>query len=169
MDQVKQVLESFNVNGPAFFASLVNFIVLLFILHRFAYKPLLQVLDDRRTKIAEAMKQAEQIKEELAKTQTAREEILFKTNENAQRMLDEAKAAAAQFRDQKLTEALQAAQDTMRKAQEAARLERDRLMGEFRKEMITLVLITTAKVTGKILTEADQKRLADETLKELAA
>ncbi|MBI4027985.1 MAG: F0F1 ATP synthase subunit B [Verrucomicrobia bacterium] len=169
MEQIQQVLASFGVNWSAFLASLINFTILLIILHRFAYKPLLQVLDDRRRKIADSLKQAEQIKEELAKTQAAREEVLRRANDAAQKMIDEARQAAEKFRDQKLNEALQAAQETLRKAQDAGRMERERMLADLRREMVALVVATTSKVTGKILTAEDQKRLADETLKELAA
>ena len=169
MDQIKEIFHSFGVNGPSFLASLINFIILLFILHRFAYKPLLQVLDERRRKIAESMKQADQIKEELAKAQATRDEILAKANENAQRMIDEARQAADKFRDEKLNEALKSAQETLRKAQQAGQLEREKMLIELRRDMVSLVVTTTAKVTGKILTSEDQKRLSEETLKELAA
>ncbi len=169
MEQLQHIFNTFGVSKAGFLASLINFIILLFILQRFAYKPLLQVLDERRKKIAESMKQAEQIKEELAKTQAARDEILQKANQNAQRMIDEARLAADKFRDQKLNEALQSAQETLRKAQEAGRQEREKILSDLRKEMVGLVIATTTKVTGKILTQDDQKRLADETLKELAA
>ncbi len=166
---IKQILNSFGVNKATFLASLINFTVVLFVLYRFAYKPLLQMLDERRRRIAESMKQTEQIKEELARTNAARAEILQKANESAQRMIDEAKHAADKFRDQKLNEALQSAQETLRKAQEAGKMERERLFADLRKEMVSLVIATTARVTGKILTADDQKRLSDETLKELAA
>lgn len=169
MDQIKEVLNSFQVTWPSFLVSVLNFSILLVILHRFAYKPLLKVMDERRQKIAESMKQAEQIKEELAKAQAAREEILAKANASAQRMIDEAKLAAEKFRDQKLNEALQSAQDTLRKAQEAGRMEREKIMADLRKEMVGLVIATTSKVAGKVLNEDDQKRLANETLRELAA
>lgn len=169
MNEIGKVLSSFGVSWPSFLASVLNFAVLLWILHRFAYKPLLQMLDERRRQIAGSLKQAEQIKEELAKTQAARDEILFQANQAAQKMIDEARQAAEKFRDQKLNEALQAAQETLRKAQDAGRLERERMLGDLRREMVALVVATTAKVTGKILTADDQKRLADETLRELAA
>ena len=169
MDQIRQVLSSFGVNWPGFLASLANFVILLFILQRFAYRPLLQVLDERRRRVAESLKQAEQIKEELAKTQSARDEILSEGRKAAQRIIDEARQAAERLRDTKLTEATHSAQDLLRKAEEAGRQEHDRLMVEFRREMVALVVATTAKVTGKVLTADDQRRLADETLKELAA
>ncbi len=169
MDQIREVLMSFGVNLKSFIASLVNFVVLLFILHRFAYKPLLQVLDERRRKIADSMKQAEQIKEELAKTQAAREEIFRQANAAAQKMIEEARQAAEKFRDQRLNEALQYAQETLRKAQEAGRQEREKIMADLRREMVSLVIATTAKVSGKILNMEDQKSLSEETIKELAA
>lgn len=169
MDQLTQVLHSFGVNGPAFLASLVNFIILLIILQKFAYKPLLKVLEERRNKIAESMKQSELIKQELAKTEAAREEILAKANASAQKMIDEARLAADKFRDQKLNEAIQQAQETLRKAQQAGVQEREKIMADLRKEMVALVIATTAKVTGKILTTDDQKRLSEETVRELVA
>jgi len=169
MEQLTNVLQSFGVNKEAFIASLVNFVILLIVLHKFAYKPLLQVLEERRRKIAEAMKQSEQIKEELAKTQAAREEILTLANSSAQKMIDEARLAAEKFKDQRLNEALLQAQETLKKAQQAGQQEREKIMSDLRKEMVALVVATTSKVTGKILTADDQKRLTDETLKELAA
>jgi len=168
MEQIQQVFTSFGVSWPTFLVSLFNFCILLWVLQRFAYKPLLQMLDERRRKIADSMKQAEQIKEELAKTQAARDEVLAKANASAQRMIDEARQAAEKFRDQKLNEALQSAQDTLRKAQEAGRLEREKIMADLRREMVNLVVATTAKIAGRILTTDDQKRLADETVRELA-
>ncbi len=169
MNQLREVLSSFGVSWPSFIASVINFGILLWILHRFAYKPLLAVMDERKQRIADSLKQAEQIREELAKTQAAREEILDAANKAAQKMIDEARQAAEKFRDLKLNEALQSAQDTLRKAQEAGKLEREKMLGDLRREMVALVIATTAKVAGKILTPEDQKRLADETLKELAA
>jgi F-type H+-transporting ATPase subunit b len=169
MDQLKQVLGSFGVTWPAFLASLANFVILLVILQRFAYRPLLQVLDERRRRVAESLKQAEEIKAELAKTQAARDEVLAEGRKAAQRMIDEARQAAERLRDGKLAEATAAAQDLLRKAEQAGRQEHDRLMAELRREMVALVVATSAKVTGKVLTADDQRRLADETLKELAA
>lgn len=169
MDQIKAIFDSFGVDQHKFLAALINFVILLFVLHRFAYKPLLQVLDERRKRIADSMKQAEEIKAELAKTQAAREEILSKANDAAQKMIEEARQAAAKFKDQKLNEAILSAQDLLKKAQEAGKQEREKVLADLRKEMVGLVIATTAKVTGKILTSDDQKRLTDETLKELAA
>ena len=168
MDQIQQLLNTFDVSWPSFLASLINFVILLIILHWFAYKPLLKMLEERRQRIADSMKQADQIKEELAKTQAAREEILIKANEAAQKMINEARNAAEKFRDQKLNEALQSAQETLRKAEVASHQEREKILSELRQEMVSLVIATTSKVAGKVLTETDQKRLADETLKELA-
>jgi F-type H+-transporting ATPase subunit b len=169
MDKISELLSKFGVNGEAFLAAVINFTILLFILHRFAYKPLLAVLEERKQKIAESLKQADAIKAELAKAEAAREEIMTKANASAQRMIDEARLAADKFRDDKLGEATRAAQELLRKAQDAGRMEREKAMVELRKEMVGLVVATTAKVTGKILTQDDQKRLSEETLQELAA
>ncbi len=169
MDAAKQIAETFGLNWGTFIPYLVNFTLILVLLRIFAYKPILAMLEERRKTIAESMKQAEQIREELARTQAAREEVLLKANTTAQQMINEARQAAGKFHDQKLKEALDQAEEVLRKAQQAGALEREKVLAEVRREMVNLVIATTARVTGKVLTEGDQERLREETLKELAS
>lgn len=169
MEAARQIAETFGLSWGTFIPYLINFTLILIILRLFAYKPILAMLEERRKIIADSMKQAEQIKEELAKTQAARDEILMKANSTAERMINEARQAAEKFHDQKLNEALRQAEEVLRKAQQAAGSERQHMLAELRKEMVGLVVATTARVAGKVLTAEDQKRLQEETLKELAA
>jgi F-type H+-transporting ATPase subunit b len=169
MGAAQQIAETFGLSWGTFIPYLINFIIILVVLRIFAYKPILAMLDERRKTIAQSMQEAQRIKEELAKTQSMREEILVKANDTAERMIKEARQAAEKHQDQKLKEALQQAEDVLRKAQQAGLLEREKMMADLRREMVNLVIATTTRVTGKILTPEDQKRLQEETLKELAA
>ena len=71
--------------------------------------------------------------------------------------------------DQKRQEAISAAEQITLKAQEAMALERDRLMAEMKRELGRLVVDTTTRVTGKVLTSEDHQRISEETAREVAA
>ena len=73
------------------------------------------------------------------------------------------------MQEQETQKAIATAQAIVEKAQQAARNEHARMLAELRREVGRLVVETTTKVTGKVLTLDDQKRLAEETTKELAA
>ena len=161
--------EQFGVDWPHFIAQLLTMLVVLYVLNRYAYKPLLDLLEERRRRIAESMAQAEQVKQELAKAQEAREKIIADAGKQAQQLIDEARAAAQRQGDQQLQQAIAQAEALIAKAREATDLDRQRMLTELKHEVGRLVVETTAKVTGKVLTPDDQRRLAEETAKQMAA
>jgi F-type H+-transporting ATPase subunit b len=159
----------FGVDWPHFAAQCVSFGIVAFLLHRFAYQPILKVLAERKDRIKEGLDNAEKIKQELANTQTKTQEIMVQAGQQATKMIEEARAAAARVQEQETQKAIATAQAIVDKARQATEAEHVRMLAELRREVGRLVVETTAKVTGKVLTLDDQKRLADETNRELAA
>ncbi len=164
-----EFFQRFGIDWPRFIATTVNFIIVLWVLHRFAYKPILAMLDERKKRIAESMENAEKIKQELAATQEQRANALAEANTQAQKLIDEARRAAEQVKERTVAEARQQAEAELRRAQQQIAIERERMLAEARGDVLSLVIGTTAKVTGKVLTPDDQRRLAEETTRELAA
>lgn len=165
----KQVAEQFGLDWPHFIAQCVSFLIVAFVLYKFAYQPVLKVLEERRTRIAEGLENAEKIKKELASAQAQAQEILSRAGAKGAKMIEEARAAAAQVQEAETQKAVGAAKDILDKARQAAEAERARMLAEVRREVGRLVVTTTAKVTGKVLTPDDQNRLADEATRQLAA
>ena len=163
------LLQDLGVDGPKLIAQLINFAIVLFVLWRFAYKPVFEMLETRRKTIAESMDNAEKIKTELTETQAERDKVLAEANQKAQEMIADAKEAAKQVGEAEGQKAVKQAEEIIRKAREATDADRDRMMSELRAEIGRLVVETTAKVTGKVLTTEDQQRLIDDTNRELAA
>tara|TARA_B100000686_G_C16423528_1_gene778403 strand:- start:89 stop:625 length:537 start_codon:yes stop_codon:yes gene_type:complete len=163
------MLETFGVNAPLFFSQLIAFIIVALLLKKFAYKPVLDMLELRKQRIAEAEANAEKIKSELAETESARDKILNDARTQANKLIEETRSAAAELKEVKTQEAIASAETIISKAQEAASAERDKLMAELKQEVGRLVVETTCKVTGKVLTTEDQQRLIDEANKEIAA
>lgn len=162
-------LHTLGIYWPKLIAQMINFAIVLFVLWKFAYRPVLALLAERRQKIAESMENAEKIKAELAKTEAARLEILNKANTQANKFIEEARVAAAKVQETETQKAIAQAEQIIAKAREAAEADRAKMVSELRKEIGNLVVKATAQVTGKILTMDDQKRLVEETNKQVAA
>jgi F-type H+-transporting ATPase subunit b len=166
---VSDTAKQFGVDWPHLIAQIISFLIVTGLLYKFAYKRIQDILEERRQRIAEGLANAEKIKQELAKTEEARKEILDKAYVEAQRLIEETKAAAAQVQEQESQKAVRTAEQIIARAEQAARADRDRIMAELKQELGRLVVDTTIKVTGKVLSPEDQQRLAEETNQHLAA
>ena len=164
-----KVAEQFGLDWPHFIAQCISFGIVAFLLHRFAYKPVLKVLEERRQRIAEGLKNAEQIKKDLSNAQSKAQEIITQAAAQATRLIEEARAAAAKVQEQETQKAIAAAQDIVEKARQATQAEHARMLADLRREVGRLVVATTGKVVGKVLTPEEQQRLAEEANRQLAA
>jgi F-type H+-transporting ATPase subunit b len=166
---MQETINSLGISWPKLIAQMVNFGIVLFILWKFAYRPVLKLLEERRQRVAEAMMNAEKAKVELAKADAARQEILNQANAQATRLIEEARAAAARVQEQETQKAIAAAKDIVEKARQATEVERARMLADLRREVGRLVVATTGRIVGRTLTPDDQQRLSNEATRELAA
>src|SRR5215471_8719632 len=162
------VAQQFGVYWPNLIAQLILFAIVYFVLKRFAFKPIIAMLEERRRRIEEGQLNAEKIKKQLAEAQTKYEEILAKANADSQKLLEEVRASGDRLAEQKRQEAITAAEQITLKAQESIGLERDRIMAELKQELGRLVVDTTTRVTGKVLTPQDHQRINEETARQIA-
>ena len=168
-EMLRSTGEAFGFNKSLFISQVISFLIVAFLLHRFAYKPILKVLEQRRETIAQGLANAEKIKQQLAETEATRQKIMADANVQANKLIEEARAAAAKVQESETQRAIATAEQIIAKAREAAELDHQRMLQELRKEVGQLVVKTTAAVAGKVLTMDDQKRLVEETNKQLAA
>ncbi len=169
MDVVTDLLANFGVTWPKFIAQCILFLFVYWVLNRYAFGPIVSVLAERRRRIAEAQDNAEKIKQQLADAEERYNEILANADKEAKTLVDEARSSAEAVREKRVQEAIAEAEGVIRKAHEAIEQDRRKMEAEVKAAMIGLVAATTSKVTGKILNADDQKRLSEETVKEIAA
>src|SRR5438132_6842398 len=165
---LRDTADAFGWTPQMFFSQVISFVIVAFLLWRFAYKPILAVLEERRRTIEEGQLNADKIKKELAEAEKRYQEIVAKGNADAQKMIDEARESAAHLSERKQQEAIAAAEQIITKAREAAAIEHERTMESLKRELGRLVVQTTAKVTEKVLTPEDQRRLQEEAARQLA-
>lgn len=165
---MQELLTTFGIEWPKFLAQLILFIIVYFVLKKFAFGPIIAMLEERRKRIAESQLNAQKIKQQLAEAEQRHAEIVAKANVEAQRMIDEARESASHVADRKMHEAVASAEQVVARAQEAAALEYERSMTALKRELGRLVVETTTKVTGKVLNSDDQRRLQEEAARQLA-
>lgn len=169
MDVVTDLLANFGVTWPKFIAQCILFLFVYWVLNKYAFGPIVSVLAERRRRIAEAQDNAEKIKQQLADAEERYNEILANADKEAKSLVDEARESAEAVREKRVQEATAEAEGVLRKAREAIEQDRRKMESEVKSAMVGLVAATTSKVTGKILTADDQKRLSEETVKEISA
>jgi len=152
-----------------FIAQCIAVTILFLVMNKFAWKPVNRILEERRKTIEDAMANAEKIKKELADAETTRLSIIQKANDKANEIIAEVEKSAVVIAEQRAREATRQAEDIIKNAHEAALIDRNRLMTELKQHLGELVIQTTEKVAGKILTPEDQARLNSETLRQLEA
>ena len=166
--QIETIARTFGVAWPHLIAQTLSFTVVCALLYWLAYRPILQMLEQRRQQIADGLANAEQVRAELAKTQAQRREVLAQAHAEAKGIVREARASAARIEAQRTQQANTTAQEIVAKAHQATERERAVMLGDLKREVGRLVLQTTALVTGKVLTTDDQRRLAEESVRELS-
>ena len=169
LDQARETAETFGFDWKIFFSQVISFVIVALVLRRFAYKPILGILEERRQRIAEGLLNADKIKQQLADAEQRHAEILAKANAQAQKMIDDARESASHVAERKQQEAVAAAEQIMAKAREASAIEHEKTMTDLKRELGRLVVDTTAKVTGKVLTSEDQRRLQEEASRQIAS
>ena len=164
-----EILKQFGVDWPHFIAQLVLFLIVYFVLNRFAFAPLLKVLEERRKRIEEGQLNAEKIKKQLAEAELRYQEVLRKANDDAQHLVEESRKNNEAFSQREMEKAVKESAAIVDRARHEITSERNRMVDEVKNEMISLVIKTTAKVAGKVLSPEDQKRLSEEAAKNLVA
>jgi F-type H+-transporting ATPase subunit b len=163
------LLQTLGVTWPKFLAQVIVFCTVYWILSKFAFGPIIAMLEERRKRIEEGMLNAEKIKQQLAESEKRYAEILSKANAEGQKLIDEARASSAALSEKKQQQAIADAEQIIAKAHEATTLEHDRILSELKREVGRLVVDTTVKVTGKVLTPEDQKRLSEDAARQVTA
>jgi F-type H+-transporting ATPase subunit b len=150
-------------------AQLVCFIAVIFVLNKFAFGPIQEMLELRKTRIAEGEEKLKRIEQQLADSEKSTAEAIAKANKEAVRLIEEAKQGAHALTEQKTQDAISQAQQILSKAEAAAQADRLRISAELKSEFGRLVAATTAQVSGKVLNADDQKRINEDALTKIEA
>ena len=165
---IQEIFTQFGVTLPKFIAQLVLFIIVLFVLSKYAFGPILAILEERRKRIEEGQLNAEKIKKQLAEAELRYQEMLRKANNDAQALVEESRKNSEAFSQREMDKAVKESAVIVDRARQEISSERTLMIDEVKREMVALVIKTTASVAGKVLSPEDHKRLSEEAQKSLA-
>lgn len=160
-------MEKLGVNLPWLLAQLINYLLILFILRQFAYKPIMNMLATRKQKIAEALENAERVKAEAAAQQKEFERKLDEARREAQSAAASAQQAAEKERQRILAEAQEDAQKIRESARGELDYERKQMVSELRQQVIDLSLLGAQRVIGANLDNQKSRALVENFLNEV--
>ncbi|HZT91736.1 MAG TPA: F0F1 ATP synthase subunit B [Gaiellaceae bacterium] len=147
--------------------TIICFLVVLFVLRRYAFGPIQQMLDQRRQRIEEAINEADRAREEARQLLEEHRKLIGQARSESEEILAEARRVAEAQRERVRQET---EEDRARRLEETRRQidqATHQALGQIRDEVARLSLLAAEKVTRKSLTGADQQRLIDEALAEI--
>jgi F-type H+-transporting ATPase subunit b len=144
--------------------TIVCFLITLFVLKRYAFGPIQNMIDQRRERIRQSIDEAEHAREEARKLLEEHRSLIGEARRDAEEILAEARRVADAQRDRVKEETEADRQRRLEDTRRQIEAETQRALGQIRAEVAELTLVATAKVTGKVLDDADHRRLIEEAV-----
>jgi F-type H+-transporting ATPase subunit b len=147
--------------------TLICFLITFLVLRKFAFGPIQQIIDKRRERIAEALREADNARDEARKLLEEHRSLMQQARSQAEEILTEARRVAESQRERVRKETEEDRQRRLEETKRQIEAETQRALGLIRSEVAELTLIATQKVTGKVLEDEDHRRLIDDAIKDL--
>lgn len=161
-------MDKLGINGPFLLAQIINFVILLFLLHRFLYNPLLSMLDARKQRIADGLAAADVARREAEEERARLMAKLEEERAEAQRRIAQASSQAERVKSDILAEARREAEEIRMRARAEAEAEKQRLLNEAQKQIAELAVLATERVVRHGLDESLQQKLIEDFLSEMS-
>ena len=155
------------VNPGLIFYTVVTFLLLLYILKKLAWKPILGALEEREKRIQESLESAEKARRESEELLQKQHDMLESARKEAQQILDQSRKAAEATRQEILANARAEAEQMLERAKREIALSRDKAIEEIRNLAVDLSIAAASKVIRKTLSREEHRRLVEEAIQEM--
>ncbi|MBA2264781.1 MAG: F0F1 ATP synthase subunit B [Chloroflexi bacterium] len=162
-----QFFEAFGVDVPKLAFQIINFLLLLYLLNRFLFKRVFDLLDERSSKISKGLEDAEAAARDRELARAEREAAVAEARKEANQMIARANKIAEDTRNEILTSARTEAEKVSTRAREEIVAEKDRAMAEIRGQVADLALAAAGKLVRHEMDDPTQRRLVEEFLAEV--
>lgn len=159
-------ISALGLNLPGLVAQLVNFTILLVVLRLFLWKPILKVLDERKTRIEQGLQRSEEAATQAAASEEEAKRIIDEARAEARDASSRAQESAARLREELEEQARREADQIVTRAREEISLEREQAVQQLRSEFADLTIRAAERVVGQSIDRDAHQRLIDEALVE---
>jgi F-type H+-transporting ATPase subunit b len=152
------------INLPVLLGQTLSFIFLLTVLRLFVYKPVLNILDERRERIREGLSAAERGREQQQAATVAAQEELTKARTEGQAIVAQAQQVGQRLQEEARAQAQQQQEAMLQRARAEIQMERDAAIAKLRSEFAELTIAAAEKVIGQSLDRSAHQRLIEQAL-----
>jgi F-type H+-transporting ATPase subunit b len=146
--------------------TIITFLIVLWVLKRFAFGRIQKLIDERRDRIREALDEADKARSEARELRELTQKEREQAKLEREQILDEARRQSQRLAEQARERADADLKEALEKNREELAAENQRLREQIRRDVVELTLYASEKVTGKVLDQDDQRRLIEETIEE---
>ena len=152
-----------------FIWTIVTFLVLLALLAKFAWRPLLAALDSRQETIRKSLDDAQQARQELERLNKESAEIIRTARVEAESIISQGRADGERLREEVRQKARAEADHIVKNAERQIQLETGRALQQIRREAVDLSVMIASKIIQRNISKEDNERLIDDALKQIEA
>jgi F-type H+-transporting ATPase subunit b len=160
-------MENIGIEPRQLLMQLINFLIMVVVLTKLLYKPIIKMLDERKKKIEDALKDAEKVSLESEKSDKKRLEIISKAKVEAKEIIGEAKITAKKTEEEILSKAHAEAQSILEKGKKELESERENMEKELKKQTVDIAAAIAEKAIGQILSSDNQKSIIEKKIRDL--
>jgi len=162
---MSELLTKLGIDWKLLIAQIVNFLVLLFVLYKFAYGPILAMLEKRQKKIEKGLKDADEAHKKLAESEEKQKDILRKARTEAKDIVEKARIQAEKAKSEIASAAKGQAEKIMAGAKTEIEQEKQKTIAEIRSEIGGLVALAAEKVIGEKIDEEKDQEIIEKAMK----
>ena len=161
------LLGTFGLDWKLFLAQLINFGIIVFVLTKFVFKPLIKTMDERKAKLEKGVKDADEAEKALTSAKDAEAQIVADARKHAKELVDEAKQQGESEKQKRVQKSSEIIATQLEESKKQAMRDAEQAMGGVRKDIGVLVAEATNRVTNGLLDEKKHRKLIDEAISEL--
>src|SRR2546428_6206934 len=155
------------VDPGLFIWTIVTFLVLLTLLAKFAWRPLLQALDARQNAIRKSLDDAQHAAKELERLNLESAQIINRARVDAEAIVSQSRSDGDRLREEIKQKARAEADHIVKNAERQIQLETSRALEQIRHEAIDLSVMIASKILKRNLSKEDNEKLIDDALKQV--
>lgn len=160
-------MEQLGIEPSLLLAQVINFLIIVFVLSKVLYKPIISMLDKRRKEIEEGLRLTEKVRDEEEKFQAKKVKLLEEARKEGRDIIEEVKMRAKDVEKDLIAEAQKHAEETVAKGKADVERLHEMLRRDMRKESVDLAVRMSKRLLSSILSEKDQHALIQKHVKEL--
>lgn len=156
---MEELVKTFHIDIKILLAQIINFALVLLVLYKFAYKPILKTLNARTRKIEEGIKHAEDVKHKLEEIEKKEQEVIMEAKKESQKIISASQVSAEKNKEEIISEAKAQSEKILEDARKKIEEEKNKMFSEIKSEVSDLAILAAEKILKEKIDKENGKEL----------